>query len=186
MEVFMVRYGPLVVLCLCALLLVAGTAGGGRQEDTTVIEVDGHVDVVIHNPDGGDIEVRVFLAVTDGPEIDVFLMAADMYADYANESDFDYYKDYSFIGVKNLDETYVWDEEGTYHLVLDNTAYATPPPVDPEFQNATVTYVVTWSPAEEGIGLRDATIYLLVAVMVVFAVVLVVRWVRAGRQRGEG
>ncbi len=176
------RTVPVAVLLL-ALLLLAGAAGGGRDEGTTVIEVDDHVDVVIRNPDGGDIDVRVFVAVTDGPSIDVFLMAEDMYADYVNESDFDYFKDYSFIGVKNLDRTYLWDEEGTYHVVLDNTAYATPPPVDPEYQNATVTYVVTWSPTDEGVGLRNATIYLILVVMVVFAVVLVVRYWRAGRMR---
>lgn len=177
------RAGPVAVLLAALLLLLAGAAGGGREEGTTVIGVDGHVDVVIRNDDGGDLDVRVFVAVTDGPSIDVFLMTDEMFADYVNESDFDYFKDYSFIGVKNLDRTYVWDEKGKYHVVLDNTAYATPPPVDPEFQNASVTYVVTWSPVDEGVGLRTATIYLLVAVMVVFAVVLVVRWVRAGRRR---
>jgi len=130
---------------------------------------------------GEVIQVRIFVAVTDGPKIDVFWMSEEGYDDYRFEVDFNHYVDYSVVGVKNVDKTFTWDGEGTYFVVLDNTASETPPPVDPEFSNATLHYVITWGPAEDEMGLRDYAAYTVVAVVVVFAVLLAARYL--GRSR---
>ncbi len=144
------RSGVVVaVLAVVALLLTTGPAGAGEERATVGVAVGDHVDIAIEINGSGDYDVRYFVAVSDGPAIDVFMMNPEFYNAYLNEESFDYFVDYSTLNTRSVDRTFVWDEKGTSHIVIDNTVSGTPPPVDPEIGNATVVYAVLWSPVED-------------------------------------
>ncbi len=170
----------LALLCVASLLL-AGIAAGERKEGDDVLVAGEHLAFSIELGKGEQVEVRIFVAVTDGPKIDVFWMSEEGFEDYQFDEDFNHYVDYSVIGTRNVDTTFTWDGEGTFFVVIDNTASETVPPADPEFSNATLHYVITWKAAEEGMTLRDYAVYTVVALVVVFAVLLVIRYVRRSR-----
>ncbi|NIS19369.1 MAG: hypothetical protein GWN18_05190 [Thermoplasmata archaeon] len=175
------RWRALIGMLVVASLLVAGTAAGERKEGDDVLVAGEHKAIEIVLEEGEEVEVRVFVAVTDGPKIDVFWMSEEGYDDYQFDEDFNHYVDYSVVGSKNVDKTFLWDGEGTYFVVIDNTASETVPPADPEFSNATLHYVVTWGPPEEVMTARDYATYAVIAIVVVFAVLLAVRYVRLSR-----
>ena len=146
LEALAVRSGAVVVvLAVVALLLATGPAGAG----TVVVAVGDHLDIALDINGSGDYDVRYFVAVSDGPAIDVFMMNQDFYDAYLEEESFDYFVDYSTLDTRSVDRTFVWDDKGTFHIVIDNTVSGTPPPVDPELGNATVVYAVLWSPVED-------------------------------------
>ena len=171
---------PLALLALLVVssLLVAGSAVGEREEGDDVLVAGEHLALSIELEEGEEIEVRIFVAVTDGPKIDVFWMSAEGYDDYRYDQDFNHYVDYSVVNTRNVDKTFTWDGEGTYFVVIDNTASETVPPADPEFSNATLHYVVTWGPADEGLKVRDYAVYATLVIVVVFVSLLVVRYLR--------
>ena len=172
----MVRlWRTLSVLILVTMVIVGGTAVAERREGNDTLVADEHLAIPIELAKGEEIDVRIFVAVTDGPKIDVFWMTAKAYDEYRNDDDFDHYVDYSIIGTKKVDKRFTWDGEGTFYVVLDNTASQTPPPVDPEFSNATLTYVITWE-ATEGTSFRDYVVYSIVAVMILFTLFLLLRY----------
>lgn len=175
------RGWTLLALLVIASLLVAGVAAGERKEGDDVLVAGEHLAFSIELEEGEEVEVRIFVAVTDGPKIDVFWISEDGYKDYQFDEDFNHYVDYSVVGTRNVDTTFTWDGEGIYFVVIDNTASETVPPVDPEYSNATLHYVVTWHSVEEGATLRDYIVYTVVALVVVFAVLLTVRYVRRSR-----
>jgi hypothetical protein len=77
------------------------------------------------------------------------MMTQGFYDAYLQEDSFDYFVDYSTLDTRSVDRTFVWDDHGTFHIVIDNTVSGTPPPVDPELSNATVVYHVLWRPVDE-------------------------------------
>jgi len=164
-----------VALLLVSVILIAGSAVGERKEGDKVLVAGEHLAIPIEVKEGEYIEVRIFVAVTDGPKIDVFWMTEQAYDDYQFDRDFDHYVKYSVIGTRQMDKTFSWDGEGTYFVVIDNTASQTPPPADPEYSNATLRYVVTWGPAEES-SFRDNVVYTIAAIMAVFSAFLVLRY----------
>ncbi|UCC93436.1 MAG: hypothetical protein JSW25_01865 [Thermoplasmata archaeon] len=171
----------LIALSLVAVLLVAGSSTAERQEGDEVLVADEHKAISITLERGEVVEVRIFVAVTDGPKIDVFWMTEAAYENYQFGTEFDHYVDYSVIGSRNVDTTFEWDGEGTYFVIIDNTARETVPPADPEFSNATLHYVVQWGPVEGGTQARDVFVYSIVGIVAVFVVILAVRYVRRGR-----
>jgi hypothetical protein len=170
----------MALLCVASLLL-AGNVAGERKEGDDVLVAGEHLAFSIEVGEGEEVEVRIFVAVTDGPKIDVFWMSEEGYDDYQYDQDFNHYVDYSVISTRNVDTTFTWDDEGTYFAVIDNTASETVPPADPELSNATLHYVITWHQAEEGWTLRDYAAYTVVALVVVFAVFLGARYLRQRR-----
>lgn len=170
----------LSVLVLVTMVIVAGTAVAERKEGDRTLVAGEHMAIQIELAKGEEIEIRIFVAVTDGPKIDVFWMTAEAYDEYLTEDDFDHYVDYSIVGTRNVDKRFSWDGEGTFFVVIDNTVSQTPPPVDPEFSNATLTYVITWEATEET-SFRDYVVYAIVAVMVVFTLFLLLRYMRRNR-----
>jgi hypothetical protein len=164
-----------------AILLSAGATSAEREEGDRVLVADEHLAISITLEKGEELEVRIFVAVTDGPKIDVFWMTEEAYDDYLTADDFDHYVDYSVIGSRNVDTTFTWDGEGTYFAVVDNTARETVPPADPEFSNATIHYVLTWEPTEEGTRPRDLAVYTIIGLMVVFVAFLAIRYMRRGK-----
>lgn len=170
----------LSVLILVTMVIVSGTAVAERREGNETLVADEHLAIPIELAKGEEIEIRIFVAVTDGPKIDVFWMTAKAYDEYQNDDEFDHFVDYSIIGTKSVDERFSWDGEGTFFVVLDNTASQTPPPVDPEFSNATLTYVITWKATEES-SFRDYVVYAIVSVMISFTLFLLYRYMRRNK-----
>ncbi len=166
----------LLATLVVASLLVAGTTAGERKEGDDVLVAGEHKAIEIVLEEGEEVEVRIFVAVTDGPLIDVFWMSEEGYDDYRFDEDFNHYVDYSVVASRNVDKTFLWDGEGKYYVVIDNTASETVPPADPEFSNATLHYVVTWGPPEEAMTARDYATYGVIALVVVFAVLLAIRY----------
>jgi hypothetical protein len=165
-------------MLLVAVLLLAGSSAGERKEGDEVLVADEHLAIPISLEKGEDLEIRIFVAVTDGPKIDVFWMTEEAYEEYQFGDEFDHYVDYSVIGSRSVDTTFEWDGEGTYFVIIDNTARETVPPADPDFSNATLHYVVTWGPADQGTRARDWAVYTIVVVMTVFVVYLAQRYLR--------
>lgn len=171
------------IVTVMALLLATLTAGGaGDERGTEMLQVGEHLAVRIDNEDGGDIEVRYFVAVVnEGPTIDVFFMDDEAYDLYESGGEGNYYLDYSVLNVRDVDKTFVWDEKGVFYVVVDNTMSGTPPPADPEAQNATIAYVVTWDPVDQGDWLRSTFVALIVLFVAIFAAVLAVTVLRRPR-----
>jgi hypothetical protein len=174
---------PLAALLLVACLLLASPASAGREEGDEVLVAAEHMAIAIELERGEKIEVRVYMAVLDGPKIDVFWMTDEAYGDYAGDREFDTYVNYNVIGTRNVDKTFEWDGEGTYFLVFDNTFSETPPPADPEYSNATIHYVVTWEEVEYDTTLRDFAVYTAIGIIAVFAAFLVIRYVTRKKER---
>lgn len=162
-------------MLLVAAIVSAASATAERKEGDEVLVTGEHLAIQIDLKKGEEVEVRIFVAVTDGPEIDVFLMTEEAYEDYRYKEEFDHYADYSVIATKNVDKRFDWDGEGSYFVVIDNTISETPPPLDPDLSNATLHYVVTWGPAEEGTTFREWVVYFILATAAVFVVILVVK-----------
>jgi hypothetical protein len=175
------HWKALSAIVLVAVVLLAGSATAGRKEGDEVLVMGEHIAISIDLEKGEVIEIRIFLVVTDGPQIDVFIMTEKAYEDYITEADFDHFVDYSVIATKNVDKTFEWDGEGTYFVVFDNTISETPPPMDPEFANATLRYVVTWGPPDEGVAFREWIVYIILAAAAVFVAILAVKWIRTPR-----
>lgn len=165
-----------LVLLIAVVIVTAGTVTAGREEGDDVLGQGEHLAIPVTVRGDEEVEVRIFIVVSDGPLLDVFWMTEQGYDDYRYDQDFDHYVDYSIISTREVDKTFKWDGEGTYYVVIDNTASETVPPADPEFANATVHYVVTWGPVEES-AFRDYVVMAILAVIVVFGVVLVIRYV---------
>lgn len=169
------RLATVAVVAFLLLLLVAGPTGAGREDDTKVIEEGDHVDILIDNPGDGDLDVRYYVVVSDGPSIDVFWLNEEEYYNYIDEGPFEYYQEYSVLDTKNVDKSFVWDEKGKFYLVIDNTHVGTEPP---DNESATVRYVVNWNPVEESDWLRSTGFFFIALFLVMFAVILIVTILR--------
>ena len=169
----MVGRARMLALAMVLVLVLAGAANAKKEEGNETIEVGDHISIEIENSGDGDIDVRYFIAVTDGPAIDVFFMDEESYTNYVNEEDFDYFVEYSTLETTYVDKTFVWDELGVFYVVIDNTASGTLPPEPPEEQNATLRYIVTWEDVEKSYWLRDFALMLMVVCLVFFGLVLV-------------
>lgn len=164
-----------LAMLLATVIVVAGTASGEREEGDDVLVQGEHLAVAIELAEGEEVEIRIFVVVSDGPLIDVFWMSEEGYEDYQYDQDFDHYVDYTIVGTKETDKTFTWDGEGVYFVVFDNTASETVPPADPAFANATIRYVVTWGPVE-GLTSRDYAVYSIIAIAALFVVFLAIRY----------
>jgi hypothetical protein len=170
----------LLALLLATILLVAGTSVAEREEDDKVLVAGEHVAIAIELEKGDEIDIRIFVAVTDGPEIDVFWMTEENYNAYRFDEEFKQYEDYSVKNSTSVDTKFTWDGEGTYFVVIDNTISGTVPPVNPEYSTATLHYVVTWKPVETT-SFRDYVVYTILAVMVVFVIFLGYRYTKRSK-----
>ena len=169
----MVRRAWVLALAMVLVLVLAGAANAKKEEGTETVGVGDHIAIEIENSGDGDLDVRYFIAVTEGPAIDIFFMDEESYAEYLNEDDFDYYPEYSTLDTTFVDKTFVWDEQGVYYVVIDNTLSGTLPPEPPEEQNATLRYIVTWEEVEKNYWLRDFGLLLIVVCLVFFGLVIV-------------
>jgi hypothetical protein len=182
----MVRRAWIPVLAVVLLLVLAGAANAKKEEGTKTVEAGDHIAIEIEKSGDEDLDVRYFIAVTAGPAIDVFFMDEESYADYLNETDFDYYPEYSTLDVTNVDKAFVWDELGVYYVVIDNTDSGTLLPEPPEEQNATLRYIVTWNEVEKVYWLRDFALMLVVVCLVFFGLVIVYLFMeRSKRTKGK-
>jgi len=170
----------LSVLILVTMVIVGSTAVAERREGNDTLVADEHLAIPIELAKGEEIEIRIFVVVTDGPKIDVFWMTAKAYDEYKNDDEFNLFGDYSIIGTKSVDKRFSWDGEGTFFVVLDNTARETPPPVDPEFSNATLKYIITWEATEET-SFRDYVVYAIVSLMISFTLFLLFRYMNRNK-----
>ncbi len=168
----MVRRAWVMAFAMVLVLVLAGATGAMKEEGTETVEVGDHIAIEIENSGDGDLEVRIFIVVTDGPAIDVFFMDETMFGNYSEETQFDYYINYSILETTSLDKTFVWDELGIFYVVIDNTLSGTLPPELPEEQNATLRYVVTWEEVNKEYWLRDFALMLVVVCMVIFGLVI--------------
>ena len=165
----------LVAMLLVSVIVIAGSSSGKRMEGDDVLVAGEHLAFPIELEKGEYLEIRIFVAVTDGPKIDVFWMTEDAYEDYQFDQNFSHYVKYTTIGEREVDNTFNWDGEGTFFVVIDNTASQTVPPADPEFSNATLRYVITWGPADEP-QFRNYVVYTIAAAMAIFVGYLVFRF----------
>jgi len=155
------------------ILVLAGASNAKKEEGDEVLEAGDHIAVGMENSGEGDLDVRYFIVVTDGPSVDVFFMDEESYANYLNETDFDYYPEYSVLDTTYVDKSFVWDEQGVYYVVIDNTDSGTLLPEPPAEQNATLRYIVTWDKIEPVYWLRDFALMLVVVCMVFFGLIIV-------------
>jgi hypothetical protein len=171
------RRWTILVMVLLMLSVTATQAEAHREEDTTTLSLGEHLAVLVENPGDGDIDVRYFVVVTEGPPVDVFFMNEEAYDDYENAEEFSYYSDYSVLNSSKVDEAFVWDGEGDYFVVIDFTSSGTEPPIEPDQQTVTVTYVITWDHIEKT-DVRTLAIYVIIGLAAVFAVFLAFRYLR--------
>ena len=178
MSATMARRAWVMALAMVLVLVLAGATTANKEEGTETVEVGDHIAIEIENSYDGDLEVRIFIVVTDGLAIDVFFMDETMYRKYSEETEFDYFINYSVLDTTSVDKTFVWDELGIFYLVIDNTLSGTLPPQLPEEQNATLRYVVTWEEVDKDYWLRNFALMLVLVCMVIFGLVIAYQLVK--------
>ena len=171
------RLVSVVAVAFLLVLLVAGPTGAGREDDTKVIEAGDHLDILIDNSGDGDLDVRYYVVVSEGPAIDVLWLSEVEYDKYVAEEVFELYQDYSVLNTSNVDKSFLWDENGKFYLVIDNTDQGTMP----NDESATVRYVVNWTPVEESDWLRSTGLFLIAFFLTLFAVIIIITWIRGRR-----
>ncbi len=134
----------LPALAIVALVVAAGFASADVTEwkGTETLVLGDYFAISIENPDGEVLLIAYDIKVDSGPAIDIFVLDDEGYEDYTsgNPDGFNYYSDLSRLDTKEAKVVFPWSEEGTVHIVIDNTAAKTVPPLgDPV---ATVTYKV--------------------------------------------
>lgn len=134
----------LPALALVALVVAAGFASAGVTEwkGTETLVLGDYFAISIENPDGDVLLIAYDIKVDSGSAIDIFVLDDEGYEDYTshNPDGFKYYRDLSRLDTKGAKVVFPWSDEGTVHIVIDNTAVETVPPLgDPV---ATVTYNV--------------------------------------------
>jgi hypothetical protein len=130
------------------IVLSTGMSGGIKEQGTEVIEGEDHFKVVIEKPEGRDLKVRYYVAVTEGTLLDILVMDESDYDDYLNADVFDYYPGSSKVNTDYIDKTFVYEDNEDLYLVVDNSEILTPPPEDPEEQNVTINYIIQWEEVE--------------------------------------
>ncbi len=134
----------LPALAMVALVMAAGLASADVTEwkGTETLVLGDHFAISIENPDGEVLLIAYDIKVDSGPAIDIFVLDDEGYEDYTSRDPdgFKYYRDLSRLDTEEAKVVFPWSDEGTVHIVIDNTAAETVPPLgDPV---ATVTYKV--------------------------------------------
>ncbi|MCK4971336.1 MAG: hypothetical protein KAS77_12430 [Thermoplasmata archaeon] len=134
----------LPALAMVALVMAAGLASADVTEwkGTETLVLGDHFAISIENPDGEVLLIAYDIKVDSGPGIDIFVLDDEGFEDYTSHSPdgFKYYRDLSRLDTKGAKVVFPWSDEGSVHIVIDNAAAETVPPLgDPV---ATVTYKV--------------------------------------------
>jgi hypothetical protein len=140
---YMIRRS-LPALAIVALVIAAGLASAEVTEwkGTETLVLGDYLAISIENSDGDVLLIAYDIKVDSGPSIDIFVLDDDGYEDYTsrNPDGFKYYKDLSRLNTNEAKVAFPWSDEDTVHIVIDNTAAETVPPLgDPV---ATVSYKV--------------------------------------------
>jgi hypothetical protein len=156
-----------IVLGLVALMLLASSPVLGEEESgTTTLEGGESLAIAVNNSVGENLWVEYTVRVIEGPSVNVWVLDEAGHRAYFDDnlSRFSYYNDESVEESTYAEESFYWDDAGTFYVVIDN-----------EFnvavnQTARVEYTVTWEVSE-----FDATLlYLLIGLIVVIIVVVTV------------
>ncbi|MCK5251749.1 MAG: hypothetical protein KAQ96_02320 [Thermoplasmata archaeon] len=131
-------------LAMVALVMAAGLAIAQTNEwkGTETLVLGDYFAISIENPDGDVLLIAYDIKVDSGPAIDIFVLDDEGYEDYTSQDPdgFKYYRDLSRLDTKEAKVVFPWSDDDTVHIVIDNTAAETVPPLgDPV---ATVSYKV--------------------------------------------
>lgn len=140
---------PLILL-LGAVVLLAGCTDPTDQvlaEDSGTAQIEAGQARNFELNAEGDISLEYEASVSQGPDIDVFVLDSQNYERYQNAEDFEYHP-CSSLGTGSGSGTCDL-VAGAWHLVLDNTdqGEASPATVSTGSQTATVNYGFTARPA---------------------------------------
>jgi hypothetical protein len=94
----------------------------GKEEGTATLEAGDHAYLEMENEDGSFLRVKYNIEVVDGPNVNVYFMDADAFADYEAGGSFDFFDVYSEEDTDDYRTNFVIDKEGEYFLVAETTS----------------------------------------------------------------
>ncbi|UCC92665.1 MAG: hypothetical protein JSW25_08370 [Thermoplasmata archaeon] len=160
---------------LAVLVLVSSVALAGSEEDAVVL-AEGEVHVVtIDNGPGEGLWIEYEVEVLWGPPLNVFFTDAQGYTEFFDDDSpsFTYYAGFSHEETHYAEESFYFDDEGLFYLIIDNDHNQA------EGQNVTVQYSVSWEASEfEGmlvVGILIMIIVIIVVIVMLIALVTVKR-----------
>lgn len=134
----------LATLLVAGLLLaLAPTATAEERADTETIREDEYAAIQIPFNDGPSLKVEYDVEVTDGPNIDIFVLDNANFQKYKTGDDFESHQVGSDMDTARSVNTFTLDRHATWWIVLDNTNEGgAQPPSNLQNDPATVTWTV--------------------------------------------
>jgi hypothetical protein len=157
---------------------MAGGALAEKETGTRTLQSLDHVDIEMDNSEAYSMRVTIDVRVIDGVNVNVYFMDDEGYAQYLASSgfDFEYFEDHSKKDTKRYEEQFVTNEEGVFHVVIDNSLYSS-------FEMSTVKYDVEW---EKAGGLSGPWCLPLIIIILAILIVLVYTLRGRGPRTGTG
>ena len=150
------------------ILLVSSPVLAWTEEDRVRLDAGDSLAFAIDNTAWENLWIEYEVRVLDGPDINVWFTDEVGCQDFydANATSFSYYPDRSVEGTSYAEDSFSWDEEGIFYVIIDNGQNET------IGQGVTVEYTVTWEVYELGDFFFIALLILIIVIIVVAIIVL--------------
>jgi uncharacterized membrane protein len=153
---------------LILVLVVSGFAMAETDEGTKRLEDGEALTIAIDNTEGDDLWIELEVQVLDGPDVNVWFTDEEGYTDFFDREApvFSYYHEHSQEETSYAEDSFYWDHEGIFYVIIDNIQN------DATGQSAVVQYNVTWEVNEFGELLLVGVLVIIVVIVVVVVLVL--------------
>lgn len=133
--------GACVIAAFFVLSLLAAPAAAEERSDTVKLDPGQHAAIEVPFEDGSALRVRYDVQVTEGPNIDVFVLDNANYQKYTDDEDFQSHGA-SDMDTGNSEQSFTLTEKGTWRIVLDHTSKGGAQPATIGAESATVAWTV--------------------------------------------
>ncbi len=164
----MPRGWPVVLGALILILLVSSPVLAWTEDGTVRLDAGDSLAFAIDNTAGEDLWIEYEVRVLDGPDIDVWFTDEVGCQDFydANATTFSYYPDHSVSGTTYAEDSWSWNKEGLFYVILDNDHN------DALGLGVTVEYTVTWETNTLDTLLLFPILIIIIIIIIVLVIVL--------------
>ncbi len=164
----MPRYWPVALGAAIVILLVSSPVLAVTEEGRVRLEDGGSLAIAIDNTAGEDLWIEYEVRVLEGPDINVWFTDGEGHMAFhdANATSFSYYPSNSVEVTTYAEDSWSWDEEGLFYVIIDNGLYGA------HGQNVTVEYTVTWETYSLDTLFLLSTLVILIIVIIVVMIVV--------------
>ena len=150
------------------ILLVSSPVLAVTEEGTVRLDDGDFLAFAIDNSAGEDLWIEYEVRVLDGPDINVWFTDEEGCHDFldANATSFSYYPGNSVEGTSYAEDSWSWDEEGLFYVIIDNDKNGA------IGQGVTVEYTITWETYDLDTLLLFPILIIIIVIIVVVMIVL--------------